>query len=166
MLLANIQGLLCFLWIGGLHTGDPTESNFGENNWGNKPQFHLRERGRLGPSPQDKKYALAESSYFFPQYHKICMIVPIKRKNKLSEMLNNFFKALEVHVPSLTVMSASHPAGTTFQRGVSPCFKTRGVCSSAEAREESSTQEAHSCRHRPTPQELPAAELCHVISLG
>ena len=81
MLLANIQGLLCFYEYVDYIQETPLESNFWENNWGNKPQFHLRERGRLVLALKIRNM-LAESSYFFPQYHKICMIVPIKRKKQ------------------------------------------------------------------------------------
>lgn len=106
----------------------PLESNFWENNWGNKPQFHLRERGRLVLALKIRNM-LAESSYFFPQYHKICMIVPIKRKKtSFQKCWITFSKPWRWCSKSDCNVCISS-SRTTFQRGVSPCFKTRGVCS-------------------------------------
>ena len=85
------------------------------------------------PSPQGRNM-LTVSSYVFPQYRKICMIVHIKRKKQAFRNVKYLFQNPRGDVPSLTVtsdrltgyISSSH---TSFQRGVSPCFKTRGVCS-------------------------------------
>ena len=65
-------------------------------------------------------------------------------------------------------MSASHPAVLLFKEESAHVSKRGESVPSAEAREESSTEEAHSCRHRPTPPRAPSSRAlsCHQFGVG